>query len=199
MQTPQPRFIETLAFSTWPAISEGVLFTPLPTDRVRIEQLDGCEAVGVTLRSGLLVWLVLGVSTACGGNAARSPVAPTVFGVYQGMWTGQTNQSERFGFVVAGNQVTRLDFNVSYTGISCSGGFGTGTIGPLASISNAEFSAAYTSPSGDLTWSIVGTFVSPTVATGTLQVTITRANSTDPASGCSPPSVQMTWTAQKGS
>jgi hypothetical protein len=153
------------------------------------------------MRFGLLVMLVVALfCAACGSDASISPVAPsspvasTLVSMYQGTWTGQTSQSERFGFVVTGNQVARLDFNVSYTGISCMGALSTGTTGPLASISNAEFSAVYTNPSGDMTWSIAGTFVSATMAAGTLQVTITR-NPTGPV--CSP-SVQVTWTAQKG-
>ena len=150
----------------------------------------------MTMRFGLLVMLVIALCAACGGDVTTPPVAPTTsVGVYHGTWTGQTSQSERFGFVVTDTQVTRLDFNVSYTGISCLGALSTGTTGPLASISNAEFSAVYTSPSGDMTWSIAGTFVSATMATGTLQVTITH-NPTGPV--CSP-SVHVMWTAQRGS
>ena len=153
------------------------------------------------MRLGLLVISVIALCSACGGVTATSPMTPTspstptLVGAYQGTWTGQTSQSQRFGFVVDGNQVTRLDFNVSHTGVSCLGALSTGTDGPLASISNGEFSRVYTNPSGDMTWSIAGAFVSETKATGTLQVTITH-NPTGPV--CSP-SVQVAWTAQKGS
>ena len=154
------------------------------------------------MRYGLLVMVVIALCAACGGDIATLPAAPTSpasppasAAVYQGVWTGQTHQSERFGFVVTANQVTRLDFNVSYTDASCIGGLSSGALGPLASISNAEFSGTYTSPSGDLTWSIAGLFVSATSATGTLQVTATHVNHTGPASCL--PSVRVTWTAQK--
>jgi hypothetical protein len=156
----------------------------------------------VTMRFGLLFILVIALCAACGGDTATSRMAPTspmastlIVNAYEGTWTGQTSQSERFGFIVAGNQVTRLDFNVSYTGISCLGAMGAGTDALLALISNAEFSGAHANPSRDMTWSVAGTFVSETKATGTLQVTITH-NPTGPV--CSP-NVQVTWTAQKGS
>ena len=149
-------------------------------------------------RFGLPAALVGALCVGCGGDAATSPMpmAPTSVGAYQGTWTGQTSQSERFGFVVTGSQVTRLEFNVSYSDISCLGALSFGTTGLFASISNAEFSAASSSPSGDLTWSIAGTFNSATTATGTLQATITRVNPS--VSACST-SVNVGWTAQKGS
>jgi hypothetical protein len=141
--------------------------------------------------------VIIAFCAACDDDAATPPVAPTLVGAYQGTWTGQTSQSERFGFVVTGNQVTRVDFNVSYSDISCQGGLSTGTLGSLASISNAEFSATYTNPSGDVTWSVAGAFVSATMATGILKVAATHVVPTGPVPACSA-SVQVTWAAQKG-
>ena len=150
------------------------------------------------MRFGHLVMLVIAFCAACGGDAGTSPspLAPTLVGAYQGTWTGQTSQSERFGFVVTGNEVTRVEFNVSHSNMSCVGALSAGTVGPFASISNAEFSGANTKPSGDLTWSVVGTFVSERKATGTLQVIDAHVTPSGPP--CSA-SVQVTWTAQKSS
>jgi hypothetical protein len=155
------------------------------------------------MRLGLLALSVIGLCAACGSDTATSPLAPTplvtptAVGAYQGTWTGQTSQSGPFGFVVTGEQVTRLDFNVSFANISCLGGLSSGLLGPVAAISNAEFSRAYTNPSGDLTWSVEGTFVSATMATGIFQVTTRHTFPADPMSACSP-SVQVTWVARKG-
>ena len=158
----------------------------------------------MTMRS-VLVMLVIVLCAACGRDAAMapmapSPTAPTLASSYQGTWTGETSQSERFGFVVTGNFVSRLEFSVRYADVSCSGGLGASqTLGSLGPISNAEFSATYTSPQGDLTWSMKGSFVSATTAIGTLHVTIMHNTPTGPVSGCSAPTIDVTWAAQKGS
>jgi hypothetical protein len=144
------------------------------------------------------VMVTIALCAACDDDAVTPPLEPALAGAYQGTWTGQTSQFERFGFVVTGNQVTRADFNVSYSDTSCSGGLSTGTIGPLASISNTEFAATYLNPSGVLTWSVAGTFASATIATGTLQVATTpHVTPTGPVSACSV-NARLTWTAQKG-
>src|SRR5436190_8070978 len=129
------------------------------------------------MRLGLLVISVIALGAACESGTATSPLTPTAamtpssVGAYQGTWTGRTNQSGSFGFVVTGDQVTRVDFNVSYAVTPCLGGLSSGVTGPVASISNASFSGAYTNPSGDLSWSVSGIFVSATMATGTFLVT----------------------------
>jgi hypothetical protein len=153
------------------------------------------------MRLGLLAIPVIGFCAACGSETSplvpTSRMTPTVVSTYQGTWTGQTSQSGPFGFVVTGDQVTRLDFNVSYTNTSCPGALSSGFLGPLATISNTEFSGASTNPSGDLTWSVEGTFVSATMATGVFHVTTRHAFPADPMSACSQ-SVQVTWAARKG-
>jgi hypothetical protein len=146
-----------------------------------------------------LVTTVVALCAACGGDAAISPMAPTVVGVYQGSWRGETSQSGRFGFVVSGDYVSQLEFDVSYGDTSCQGGLNASqSLGPLVPISNAEFSASYANPRGDFTCSMAGRFESAVIAAGTLHVTITRSTPASPASGCQTPNIQVTWAAQKG-
>jgi hypothetical protein len=125
-------------------------------------------------------------------------MAPTVVAAYQGSWRGETSQSGRFGFVVSGDYVSQLEFDVSYGDTSCKGGLNASQSLGLVPISNAEFSATYTNPRGEFTWSMAGRFESAAVATGTLHVTITRSTPASPASGCQAPNIQVTWAAQKG-
>ena len=146
-----------------------------------------------------LVTAVVALCAACGGDAPISPIAPTVVGAYQGSWRGETSQSGRFGFVVSGDYVSQLEFDVSYGETSCQGGLNASqSLGPLVPISNAEFSASYASPRGDFAWSMAGRFESATMAIGTFGVTIMRATPADPAPGCQAPKIQVTWAAQKG-
>jgi hypothetical protein len=136
----------------------------------------------------------------CGDDRrpAPSPLSPTSVNVFEGTWTGTTSQSERFAFVVTGNFLSRLEFSGSYTDGSCVGGFSAiQTFGPSVVISDSQFSASSTNPLGTVSWSVSGRFVSPTTASGTLQVTATPATPPSVPSNCPGRNIQVTWTAQK--
>ena len=138
---------------------------------------------------------IVALGPGCSGSAAPSPSAMPPAGSYHGTWIGQTSQGEHFAFVVDGERLLRLEFNVSYTAGSCSGGLGAGSFGPFASISDAKFSATQANVSGGFSWAIEGTFASATAAAGSLHVTITRTNP-GPAP-CQPDQIRVTWTAQR--
>jgi hypothetical protein len=148
------------------------------------------------------VTAVVFACTACGDDrrTAASPLSPTSVNVFEGTWTGTTSQSERFTFVVSGNFLSRLEFSASYTDGSCVGGFNAfQNLAPLVAISDSQFSTSSMNLPGTISWSVSGRFTSPTTASGTLQVTVTR----DPPPGlpaiCTGQNIQVSWTAQKAS
>jgi hypothetical protein len=148
------------------------------------------------MRCGFLL-LSIAIGPGCGGTTPLPPTGPTsAVGAYHGTWTGQTSHGDRFAFVVDRDRVARIEFNVSYTDGSCTGGLSAGTFGPVGTvITGGIFSATHSTAAGDVSWSIAGTFISTTTASGTLDVTITRRN--PPAAPCSPPPIHVTWTAQR--
>jgi hypothetical protein len=151
---------------------------------------------------GLVIRLVTAVVvtacvTACDREEPSMVIAPTSIGTFEGTWTGTTSQSERFGFVVTGNFLTRLEFSGSYADGACVGGFSAiQTFSSIVPISDSQFSAASANPPGTA-WSVSGRFVSPISASGTLQVSINRTSPPVSTANCGVQNIQVTWTAQK--
>lgn len=139
-------------------------------------------------------------TAACGNGVPVRPGAPTTLPAtttYEGSWTGQTNQTKRLKFSVIGDRVTQLEFDFDATGSGSpcfvTGGFGGG--GNFGTISDGAFTLRSPASVGTLTWSVTGTFGSPTTATGTMDVSVVPIPLDNP-SGCSV-SLRTTWSAQK--
>jgi len=94
-----------------------------------------------------------------------SPVVPA-----SGSWTGQTLQGRAVSFTVSGSRITRLSYQTEIRGANC---LGTPALSGLPideAISGNSF--AFSGSTDRQSFSISGTFLSSTSATGTLRVTV---------------------------